>query len=136
VMITALALEAAAFTWLAALTRPGVGYAVLLPALIMVGAGLPLFWAPIANASLSAARPHQQGQASGTAAAVRELAIVLGVAVLASAFVAHGGYTSPTAFIGGLWLAAGLAAAGLLVTLLAPRSTEQGLNVGLEPRDP
>ena len=29
-----------------------------------------------------------------------------------------------------------LAAAGLLVTLLAPRSTEQGLNVGLEPRDP
>ena len=40
------------------------------------------------------------------------------------------------AFIGGLWLAAGLAAAGLLVTLLAPRSTEQGLNVGLEPRDP
>jgi hypothetical protein len=56
--------------------------------------------------------------------------------VLASTFVAHGGYTSPTAFMGGLWLAAGLAAAGLLVTLLAPRSTEQGLNVGLEPRDP
>jgi len=61
---------------------------------------------------------------------------VLGVAVLASTFAAHGSYTSPTAFIGGLWLAAGLAAAGLLVTLLAPRSTEQGLNVGLEPRDP
>ena len=100
------------------------------------GTPQPLFWAPIANASLSAARPHEQGQASGTAAAVRELAIVLGVAVLASTFVAHGGYTSPTAFIGGLWLAAGLAAAGLLVTLLAPRSTEQGLNVGLEPRDP
>jgi hypothetical protein len=29
----------AAFTWLAALTRPGVGYPVLLPALIMVGPG-------------------------------------------------------------------------------------------------
>jgi hypothetical protein len=71
---------------------------------------------------------------------VRELAIVLGVAVLASTFAAHGSYTSPTAFIDGfrpaMGLAAGLAAAGLLVTLLAPRSTEQGLNVGLEPRDP
>jgi hypothetical protein len=39
VMIIAWALEAAAFTWLAALTRPGVGYPVLLPALIMVGPG-------------------------------------------------------------------------------------------------
>src|SRR6185436_13172875 len=61
------------------------------PARIMMGAGLPLFWAPIANASLSAARAHEQGQASGAATAVRELAIVLGVAVLASTFVAHGG---------------------------------------------
>jgi hypothetical protein len=51
--------------------------------------------------------PHEQGQASGAAAAVRELAIVLGVVVLASTFVAHGGYTSPAAFIGRLWLAAG-----------------------------
>jgi len=38
-MIIAWALEAAAFTWLAALTRPGVGYPVLPPALIMVGPG-------------------------------------------------------------------------------------------------
>jgi hypothetical protein len=42
-MIIALTLEASAFTWLATFPRPGVGYAVLLPALIMVGAGLPLF---------------------------------------------------------------------------------------------
>jgi len=53
--------------------------------------------------------------------------------VLASAFVAHGGYTSPTAFIGGLWLAAGLAAAGLLVTLLAPRSTAERNRAAARP---
>jgi len=127
VMITALALETAAFAWLAALTRPGVTYPVLLPALVMVGVGLPLFWAPIANASLGAARPHEQGQASGAATAVRELAIVLGVAVLASTFAAHGGYDSPTAFIDGFrpaaWLAAGITTVGLLVTVLGPLST-------------
>src|SRR4029079_11116557 len=102
------------FAWLAALTRPGVTYPVLLPALVMVGAGLPLFWAPIANASLGAARPHEKGQASGAATAVRELAIVLGGAVLAATFAAQGGYDSRTAFIGGFrpaaWLAAGITA--------------------------
>jgi hypothetical protein len=137
-MIIALALEASAFTWLAAFTRPGVGYAVLLPALIMVGAGLPLFWAPIANASLSAARPDEQGQASGTATAVRELAIVLGVAVLASIFAAHGSYATPMGFIAGfrpaMWLAAGLATAGLLVTLIGPEAERS--RAGVRPHRP
>jgi hypothetical protein len=30
------------------LTRPGVAYPTLLPALVLMGAGLPLFWTPIA----------------------------------------------------------------------------------------
>jgi hypothetical protein len=100
-MITALSLEAAAFAWLALLTRPAVTYPVLLPALVLMGAGLPLFWTPIANASLDAARPHEQGQASGASIAIRELAIVVGVAVLASTFAAHGDYTCATNFVAG-----------------------------------
>ena len=124
-MITALSLETAAFAWLALLTRPAVAYPVLLPALVLIGAGLPLFWTPIANASLGAARPHEQGQASGASIAIRELAIVLGVAALASTFAAHGGYTSPTSFVAGftpaMWLAAALSTTGVLVVLTLPR---------------
>jgi hypothetical protein len=37
-------------------TGPGITYPVLLPTLVLMGAGLLLFWAPIANASLDAAR--------------------------------------------------------------------------------
>ena len=86
-MITALSLATVAFAWLAISTRPGVSYIVLLPALALMGAGLPLFWAPIANTSLGAAQPQEQGQASETSIAIRELAIVLGIALLASTFV-------------------------------------------------
>jgi MFS family permease len=124
-MIAALSMEAVAFAWLALVTHPGVPYPVLLPALLLMGAGLPLFWSPIADASLSAARPHEQGQASGTSIAIRELAIVLGVAALAATFTAHGGYTSPTSFTTGftaaMWLAAGLTTGGALVALTLPR---------------
>jgi EmrB/QacA subfamily drug resistance transporter len=125
-MIVALSLEVVAFAWLALVVRPGVGYAELLPALILMGAGLPLFWAPIANASLGAALPQEQGQASGVATAVRELAIVFGVAVLASTFAAHGDYASPPGFVAGfvpaMWLATGLVTAGVLVASALPRS--------------
>jgi EmrB/QacA subfamily drug resistance transporter len=124
-MVVALALETVAFTWLALVVRTDVGYAALVPALLMMGSGLPLFWTPIAKASLGAARPDQQGQASGAATAIRELAVVLGVAALASTFAAHGGYASPADFVAGfrpaLWLAAGLTAAGVLVALALPR---------------
>ena len=124
-MIAALSLEAVAFAWLAIATRPGVAYPVLLPAMVLMGAGLPLFWAPIASASLGAARPHEQGQASGASIAIRELAIVLGVAILASSFAAHGSYASPTSFIAGfipaMWLAAALTATGALVAFTLPR---------------
>jgi nitrate/nitrite transporter NarK len=123
-MIVALSLETVAFAWLALAARPDVTYPVLLPALLMMGAGLPLFWSPIASVSLGAARPQEQGQASGASTAIRELAIVLGVAALAATFTARGGDSSPTGVLPGFppaaWLAAGLAAAGLIATIAMP----------------
>jgi hypothetical protein len=59
-MIAALSLEAAAYAWLATVTRPGVAYPVLVPMLVM-GAGLPAVRAPIAKVSLNAAGPHEEG---------------------------------------------------------------------------
>jgi EmrB/QacA subfamily drug resistance transporter len=85
-MISGVALEAVAFAWLAAVARPEVPYTLLVPGFVMIGAGAAVFFAPVAAATLGAVRPQEQGQASGAATAVRELAVVFGVALLASVF--------------------------------------------------
>jgi EmrB/QacA subfamily drug resistance transporter len=124
-MVLGVSVVSAGLAWLAAVTSPDVAYVVLVPAMIMMGGGSALFFAPVAAAVLGAVRPNEQGQASGIATVVREIAVVLGVAVLASVFAAHGDLGSPARFIAGvvpaLWLAAALASAGVLVALALPR---------------
>ena len=94
-------------------------------------AGAAVFFAPLTTAMLSAVRPQEQGQASAAATAIRELAVVFGVAVLGLVFAAHGGYASSADFTAGfvpaMWLAAGLAAAGLMAALSLPRGRSRGL---------
>jgi hypothetical protein len=84
-----------------------------------------VFFAPLTTAMLSAVTPQEQGQASGAATAIRELAVVFGVAVLGLVFAGNGGYASRADFTAGfvpaMWLAAGLAAAGLLAAVSLPR---------------
>jgi MFS family permease len=86
---------------------------------------MALFFAPVANVVLSAVRPQEEGKASGTNNAIREVGGVLGVAVLASIFARYGGYESPQTFNDGLvpalWLGAAVLAAGSVVALLIPR---------------
>ena len=83
-------------------TTPTVDYLVLVPAFIVAGAGMGLFFAPIANVVLSAVRPEEEGKASGANNAIRELGGVFGVAVLASVFAANGSYATGQAFVDGL----------------------------------
>jgi uncharacterized membrane protein YeiH len=94
---------------------------------VAAGAGMAMVFAPSANAVLSSVRSDQAGQASGATNAIRELGGVLGVSVLATVFTAHGGYTSPQAFVNGitpaLWVGAAVLAAGALVAALLPFST-------------
>jgi MFS family permease len=74
------------------------------------------------------------------ATAIRELAAAAGVAVLGLVFAGHGGYASSADFVRGfvpaMWLAAGLAAAGLLAAAALPgaRSYRSGGPVGEWPR--
>ena len=125
-MICGLAMEAIALGWLAAAVTPTVPYGFLVPPLVLAGTGSALFFAPVATAMLSAAAPEEHGQASGAAAAIRELAAVFGVAVLGLVFAGHGGYASRADFVGGfvpaMWLAAGLAAVGVLAAVARPRA--------------
>jgi EmrB/QacA subfamily drug resistance transporter len=123
-MATGLALQAIAMAWLATVSTPEVAYSALLAPFILAGAGMALVFAPAANAVLGSVRPEEAGQASGATNAIRELGGVLGVAVLASVFSAHGGYASPQDYVDGMTAALPIGAAvlgiGALTALLIP----------------
>jgi EmrB/QacA subfamily drug resistance transporter len=125
IMATGLALQAVGLGWIAAVSTATVGYASLVGPFILSGIGMAMFFAPVANVVLSAVRPQEEGKASGTNNAIREVGGVLGVAVLASIFARYGGYESPQTFTDGLvpaiWVGAIVVGVGALVTLAIPR---------------
>jgi EmrB/QacA subfamily drug resistance transporter len=130
-MATGLALQAVAITWLAAVSTPTVAYSALVIPFVLAGTGMAMVFAPSANAVLASVRPNEAGKASGATNAIRELGGVLGVAVLASVFVASGSYASPQAFTDGLTAALPIGAAvlalGAVAALFVPgmrRATE------------
>jgi EmrB/QacA subfamily drug resistance transporter len=126
-MAAGLALQAIALAWLNLELSATLPYAEMVGPFILGGAGMALVFAPSANAVLASVRPDQAGQASGANNTIRELGGVLGVAVLASVFTSHGGYTSPAAFISGLhptlWIAVAVLAAGALLPIVLPFDT-------------
>jgi EmrB/QacA subfamily drug resistance transporter len=123
-IVAGMALQALGLGWLSLVLTPTVEYGSIVPAFVVAGAGMGLFFAPIANAVLSSVSPDEEGKASGATNAIRELGGVFGVAVLAAIFTASGSYTSPDGFVDGLVPAmqVGAAAVGLgaIVAILLP----------------
>src|SRR5215471_11634082 len=101
-LVAGLALQAAGLGWLAVVAAPDVPYPALVPAFIVCGIGMSLFFAPVANVVLGSVRREEEGIASGANNAIRELGGVFGVAVLGAVFSARGGYTSGAAFVTGM----------------------------------
>jgi len=124
-MALGLALQAIGLAWIAAVSTATTSYASFVGAFVLSGIGMALFFAPVANVVLSAVRPQEEGKASGTNNAIREMGGVLGVAVLASIFAHAGGYGTPVTFTDGLvpalWVGAAVVAVGSGVALLIPR---------------
>src|SRR3954464_14794889 len=116
---TGLALQAIGLGWVAAVSSPTMPYSSLVIPFVLSGAGMGMFFAPIANVVLGAVRGEEEGQASGANNAVRELGGVFGVAVLASVFAHSGGYRTGTAFVHGMPPAVGIGAAVVGVGSLA-----------------
>ena len=123
-LVAGMALMAVGLGWLAFVSTPTVEYLVLVPAFVIAGIGMSLFFAPTANLVLSAVRPEEEGRASGANNTIREVGGVFGVAILASVFAANGSYATPQAFVDGmvpaLWLGAGAVAVASLVALAIP----------------
>lgn len=122
---TGLAMQAAGLAWLGLSTTQTTAYPAFIGPFLLAGAGMGLFFAPMANVVLSAVRPAQQGQASGANNAIRELGGVFGVAILAAVFAGRGGYTSGHAFVTGmnpaLLLGAAVVALGAAAAFAIPR---------------
>src|SRR5262249_29423939 len=114
----------------AAVASPTVAYATLVPAFVVAGIGMSLFFAPVANMVLGSVRREEEGIASGANNAIRELGGVFGVAVLGAVFSARGGYTSGTAFVTGLtsavWVGAAVVGVAAVVALALPRLRRAG----------
>ncbi|MGW3142095.1 DHA2 family efflux MFS transporter permease subunit [Streptomyces sp. NPDC001139] len=125
VVAAGLFLQAAGLGWMAAVVDPGVSYAAQLPALIISGVGMGLFFAPAANLVMSSVRGTEQGIASGANNALREVGGALGIAIMSSIFSSQGGYDSAQTFVDGLQPALVTGAAVVAVAgaaaLLIPR---------------
>ncbi|WP_432097070.1 DHA2 family efflux MFS transporter permease subunit [Streptomyces sp. bgisy100] len=124
VVAAGLGLQALGLALFAVVIEPGVSYAAQLPALIISGVGMALYFAPAANVVMASVRPAEQGIASGANNAFRELGGALGVAVLAAVFSARGGYESAQRFTDGLtpalWTGAAAVAVAAAAALLIP----------------
>ncbi|MFF2192174.1 MFS transporter [Streptomyces sp. NPDC058157] len=128
VVVAGLALQSLGLAWFALVLTPGVSYTAQLPALVLSGIGMSLYFAPASHVLMSTVSPADQGKASGTNNALREVGGALGVAVLASVFSARGGYETPRAFTDGtvpaLWIGAAAVALAAALALLVPRRTK------------
>ncbi len=127
-----LALQAVGLAWIASVSTPTTPYSSLVLPFILSGAGMAMFFAPVANVVLSSVRRVEEGQASGANNAIRELGGVFGVAVLASIFAHYGGYTSGTTFVDGMnaavYVGAAVVALGSIAAFaISPRRRAEGL---------
>ncbi|HET7310247.1 MAG TPA: DHA2 family efflux MFS transporter permease subunit [Mycobacteriales bacterium] len=137
VVLTGLVLQATGLAWLAAISSPTVPYGDLVPAFVVSGIGMALFFAPVATMVLGTVARSEEGIASGATNALRELGGVFGVAVLAAVFSRHGGYTTGQAFVDGLRPAVAVGAAGVagaaVAILAVPRRRPAPAAELLEP---
>lgn len=124
VVATGLFLQALGLGHLAVVATADASYAAQLPALIISGIGMGLYFAPASNLVMSSVRPKEQGIASGANNALREVGGALGIAIMASIFASRGGYESGQAFVDGMRpaLVTGAAAVALagVATLFIP----------------
>src|SRR3954467_10825827 len=124
-MTVGLLLQAARLFWIPAAHNAAPPYSELVGPFMLSGAGMALFFAPVANVVLSSVRPEHEGKASGANNAIRELGGVFGVAVLAAVFSRVGGYQSGAAFSHGMttavWVGAAIVLLGAVAAGLIPR---------------
>src|ERR1700727_709998 len=118
-LASGLLLQAIGLGWLALVATPTVPYLDLVPAFVVSGVGMSLFFAPVANVVLSSVRRTEEGIASAANNAIREPGGVFGIAVPGGVFSARGGYAPAASFVAGLTPALWVGTAGVAVAAVA-----------------
>jgi predicted MFS family arabinose efflux permease len=123
-VVTGLVFQAAGLFWLATIVTPTTPYLDMVPAFVIAGVGMTLFFVPLASLVLGSVPTALEGVASGTNSAFRELGGVLGIAVLGAVFSSSGSYSSGQAYVRGLTPAitvgAVVVAIGAVTAMLVP----------------
>ncbi|BCL22377.1 MFS transporter [Streptomyces tuirus] len=138
VVATGLFLQALGLGYMAVVATTDASYASQLPALIVSGIGMALYFAPASHLVMSSVRPSEQGIASGANNALREVGGALGIAVMASIFAAQGGYETGQTFVDGMRPAlvtgsAVVALAGIAALLIPTRRRTERQEDPAEP---
>jgi MFS family permease len=121
--VAGLLLLAVGLGWLALIAHPGLDYLALLPPLVLSGCGVSVAMPAVQRAVVGAVEVGEIGKASGAYGTLRILGGVFGIAILAAAFGARGGFASPTAFTEGFAAAIAVAAGLGLIGALAGLGT-------------
>jgi len=133
-MTLGVGMVAAGLAWLAAVAGADPRYVLLVPGLLLAGAGSALFFAPVTATVLGSVTLPDQGRASGVLSSVRELGAVIGVAVLGSVLAGAWRAEIPGSFVSGavpaLWSAAAIAGMGMLATRFVPVPTRTRVDEG------
>ncbi|MFD8227043.1 MFS transporter [Streptomyces massasporeus] len=138
VVATGLFLQALGLGYMAVVATTDASYSSQLPALIVSGIGMALYFAPASHLVMSSVRPSEQGIASGANNALREVGGALGIAVMASIFAAQGGYETGQTFVDGMRPAlvtgsAVVALAGIAALLIPTRRRAERQEDPAEP---
>ena len=138
VVATGLFLQALGLGYMAVVATADASYGSQLPALIVSGIGMALYFAPASHLVMSSVRPSEQGIASGANNALREVGGALGIAVMASIFAAQGGYETGQTFVDGMRPAlvtgsAVVALAGIAALLIPTRRRTERQTQPAEP---
>jgi EmrB/QacA subfamily drug resistance transporter len=123
-VVTGLILQAISLMWLALILTATTPYTDMVPAFIVAGVGMTLFFVPVASLVLGSVPKELEGVASGTNAAFRELGGVFGIALLGAVFSSSGGYLSAQDYVNGLrpamYVGALVVAIGVVMALIVP----------------
>ena len=114
-LVAGLVLQGLGIGWLGLLLQVDTSYGQMLVPFVLAGAGMGLFFVPVASVVMGSVPASDQGIASGANNGIRELGGVLGIAVLGAVFAARGGYASGQAFVDGLRPALLLGAVAVLI---------------------
>lgn len=121
-------LQATSLVLFGLVLRPDVPYLLLLPGLLLAGLGMGAFFAVLATQALRFVATKDEGIASGINNFVRELGVLIGVAMLTAVFMATGDQADATRFTVGLvvslWVGAAVLTLAVVVSLLTPEPAD------------